>query len=205
MQTPWAVILCKFSDDDSEPFPKSYYRSLFTTANTGSPWNMIRYFADYSHGTLDLTATQVFGWYKLGKSVADYNSLGGAARDALIDWARAAAVADGVDLTPFYSVAACTNLWHDIGASPSLSGVVAQGADTPNPQLIGHEMGHVYGLQHSRIDGSAADYMDPWDIMSAALTYSDVDSEFSLIGPGVNASNMRSRRWLERGGAKGSG
>ena len=83
--------------------------------NTGSQWNMIRYFNDYSHGTLDLTGTQVFGWYQLNKSVQYYNSLGGAARDELINWARAAAVADGVDLSPFFSVVACTNLWQDIG------------------------------------------------------------------------------------------
>ena len=31
MKTPWAILLCKFNDDDSEPFPVfftnvSYYR-----------------------------------------------------------------------------------------------------------------------------------------------------------------------------------
>jgi hypothetical protein len=197
MPSPWAVILCKFSDGDDEPFTKQYYQDLFTVNNTGSPWNLIRYFNDYSHGTLDLTGTQVFGWYQLDKSVADYNSLAGAARGHLITWARAAAVAAGVDLTPFFSVVACTNLWHDIGASQTLSGVVAQGQLTPIPQLLAHEMGHVYGLLHSRINGSSDDYQDRWDIMSAAAVYSASDPEFSLIGPGVNASNMRSRGWLD--------
>jgi hypothetical protein len=197
MQTPWAVILCKFTDGNDEPFPMQYYKDLFTVNNTGSQWNMIRYFKDYSHGTLDLTGTQVLGWYQLDKSVDYYNSLGGAARDMLIKWARDAAVAHGVDLKPFYSVVVCTNRWHDIGAAQTLSGVVAQGPTTPIPRLLGHEMGHVYGLQHSRVDGSIADYMDPWDIMSAANDYSASDYEFSLIGPGLNASNMRSRGWLD--------
>ena len=94
MQSPWAVILCKFTDGNDEPFTKQYYKDLFTVNNIGSQWNMIRYFNEYSHGTLDLTGTQVFGWYQLNKAVADYNSLGGAARDQLIKWARAAAVAD---------------------------------------------------------------------------------------------------------------
>jgi len=58
-------------------------------------------------------------------------------------------------------------------------------------------MGHVYGLMHSRIDGSTADYQDPWDIMSAANVYSASDQEFTLIGPGLNAWNMRSRGWLD--------
>ena len=197
MTTSWAVILCKFKDGNDEPFPKSYYKDLFTPDDTSSNWDMIRYFSDYSHGKLDLTGSEVFGWYSLNKSVADYNALGQSARDHLVNWARAAALADGVDLSPFYSTVVCTNRWHDIGASPTLSGVIAQGPNTPIPRLLSHEMGHVYGLQHSRIDGSDADYMDPWDTMSAAAVYSVTDPQFMLIGPGLNAANMRSRGWLD--------
>jgi hypothetical protein len=195
MKSPWAVILCKFTDDDTEPYSKQYYDHLFTSAGGGSPWNMPRYFRDYSHGKLDLDGTQVFGWYQLDKSVDDYNALGGGAREELIKWARDAATADGVDLSPFYSVVACTNLWMDIGATQG--GVVAQGAGTQNPGLLAHEMGHVYGLPHSRRDGSNDDYKDPWDIMSAANTFTAPDPEFTRIGPGVNACNMRSRGWLD--------
>jgi len=36
---PWAVILCKFTDGDDAPFPKQYYRDLFTPEAGGSPWN----------------------------------------------------------------------------------------------------------------------------------------------------------------------
>jgi len=62
-------------------------------------------------------------------------------------------------------------------------------------------MGHVYGLNHSRVDGSDVDYQDPWDIMSAADVYSapDPGDEFTLIGPGLNAANMRSPAgWTRR-------
>ena len=194
MKSSWAVILCKFTDGDDEPFPMQRYLDLFTVNNTGSKWNMIRYFSDCSHGQLDLTGTQVFGWFKLNKSVADYNGPGGG-RAQLIQWARAAAVAKGVNLDPFFSTIVCTNRWKDIGSVGS--GVVSQGPLTLNPQLLGHEMGHVYGLNHSRMDGSTADYQDPWDIMSAANVFSASDSEYTLIGPGVNASNMRSRGWLD--------
>ena len=30
MQSPWAVILCKFNNSTEEPFPKQYYKDLFT-------------------------------------------------------------------------------------------------------------------------------------------------------------------------------
>jgi hypothetical protein len=171
MQTPWAVILCKFKDATEEPFSKQYYKDLFTVDDAGSPWNMVRYFNDYSHGALDLTGTQVFGWYQLDKTVDQYNALDGVARRELIKWARQAALDGGVGagvLNSFYSTVVCTNGWKDIGAwtGDSPTGVVAQGT-TPIPAVLGEEMGHVYGLNHSRIDGSQADYTDPWDGMSA--------------------------------------
>lgn len=195
MQTPWAIILCKFTDGDAEPHTMQYYQDLFTSS-TDTNWNLVRYFKEYSHGTLDLSGSKVFGWYQLDKSVQDYNNLGQDARAALIGWARAIAIADGIDLSPFFNTVVCTNLWHDIGASSA--GVVSQGVETQIQQLLAHEMSHIYGLNHSRMDGSTEDYKDPWDVMSVAnYTYSAPDDEFALIGPGLNASNMRSRGWLD--------
>jgi len=197
MKTSWAIIRVKFTDDNSEPFADQYYNDLFTKNNTGSEWNMVKYFKDYSHGKLDLTGSKVFGWYEIDKSVEDYNALLGGARDALIGWARKAAMDDGVDLSPFFSVVVCTNLWQDIGASPTGAGVVCQGPLTARQWVLAHEMGHVYGMKHSRMEGSDADYQDRWDIMSVGNTWSASDTEFTLKGPGVNASNMRGRGWLD--------
>jgi hypothetical protein len=56
-------------------------------------------------------------------------------------------------------------------------------------------MGHGFGLQHSRLDGSNTDYLDPWDIMS--IGHTAYDEEFMSIGPGMNAANMRSLHWLD--------
>ena len=193
-QTPWAIILCKFTDNNSEPFPMQYYQDLFTKNDKGSAWNMVRYFHDCSHGNTDVSGSKVFGWFQLNKSVADYNALCGAARGQLIQWARAAAQAAGNNLAPFFNTVVCTNLWQDIGETGN--GVVAQGT-TAIPSLLGHEMGHGFGLQHSRLNGSTQDYQDPWDIMSAANDFSTTDPEFSTIGPGMNAANMRSLKWLD--------
>src|SRR5205085_1698021 len=62
----------------------------------------------------------------------------------------------------------------------------------------GQEMGHAFGLDHSRQDGSADDYMDLWDVMStmSAHCYTP-DANFGLRGVGLNAWNMRSRQWLD--------
>jgi hypothetical protein len=178
-----------------------YYKDLFTPADVGSKWNMVKFFNECAHGAIDVSGSQVFGWFKLNKTVADYNSLGVNARAALIGWGRrAAAVADGHDLSPFYSTVACTNLWGDIGASglgavgqikaPPALGVVGQGL-TPTPAILGQEMGHVYGLQHSRHDGTTMDYTDQWDMMSGYNDYAALDGEFASIGPAYNAWNLR--------------
>ena len=60
MQTPWAIILCKFTDGDAEPHTMQYYQDLFTSS-TDTNWNLVRYFKKYSHGTLDLSGSKVFG------------------------------------------------------------------------------------------------------------------------------------------------
>jgi hypothetical protein len=95
--TPGAVLLCKFNDDDSEPYPKKRYEDLFTPSGVGKA-NMVDFFGDMSHGKLDLRGSQVFGWYTLDKSRSDYffveNGQTQARRGELLDWARQAAADD---------------------------------------------------------------------------------------------------------------
>ena len=77
--------------------------------------------------------------------------------------------------------------------------------DSTDPRFLGQEMGHFYGLDHSRADtvkpcgdDSAVDYKDFWDVMSTAgCAFSSPHSRYSSIGPGLNAANMASRGWLD--------
>jgi hypothetical protein len=60
-------------------------------------------------------------------------------------------------------------------------------------------MGHGYGLDHARLNGSTNDYQDPWDVMSTAAwpAMQTPNPEFGTVGPGLNAWNMRGRGWLD--------
>src|SRR5207249_1628669 len=64
--------------------------------------------------------------------------------------------------------------------------------------LWGQEMGHAFGLDHSRQNGSDSDYQDMWDVMSTmnAFCYT-ADPNYGLRGIGLNAWNMRGRQWLD--------
>jgi hypothetical protein len=185
VKTPWAILLCKFKDDSSEPYSRHRYEELFTSAGAGK-LNLVDFFRDMSHGKLDLSGSQVFGWLTLDKDRSEYVGSGAnqQGRQDLISWARKAAVDDEVDLTPFFSVVVSTNVPVDLFGGKWLggSGVVCDddrgknGMSNLSPSLIGQEMGHVYGLDHSRADGSTADYMDQWDVTSRRLSWPRIRS-----------------------------
>jgi hypothetical protein len=77
---------------------------------------MYRYFYWMSHGQLSLQDSQVFGWYTLNKTRGEYTGSGSnpAGRNELINWARQAAMADGVDLSKFWNVVVCMNVPTDL-------------------------------------------------------------------------------------------
>ena len=54
---------------------------------------MVDYFRDMSHGKLDLSESEVFGWFALDKKHVDYPGITG--RRTLIKWARTVAMAKG--------------------------------------------------------------------------------------------------------------
>lgn len=216
MNSPWAVLLCKFSGEDAEPYPRQRFEELFTTAGRGK-FTMIDFFDSISHGRLDLTGTRVFpdqGWYQLPHKRSDY--LGTATkpdgRGTLLTWARAAAAAHGDDLSAFVNIVVVNNVSADLYGG--LGGVATDdgrddinGMSSLSPAVLGQEMSHGYGVEHARIEGSTADYMDPFDVMSTKSAYMAPHPVFTekddqarpvfLIGPGLNAATMSSKDWLD--------
>ena len=195
IKSSWAILLCKFSDDLTEPFPRNYYEDLFTASGVGSQ-NMVDFFRDVSHGNLDLSDTHVFSWYTLKQKRSEYMGSGANSngRTDLLDWARQAAGANGDELSPYAGVVVCMNVETDLFGGGD--GVVC-GPGSTDPRYLGQEMGHFYGLDHSRAYGSTADYMDQWDTMSTARAFSAPHPRYSFIGPGLNAANMAGRGWLD--------
>jgi hypothetical protein len=165
---------------------------------------MVDFFYEMTHGELDLSGSQVFGWYTLPANRADYvgnvypQPAGRLNRNGYRDLAMATATAAGVNLGSFAGVVVCglgsVDLCGWVGGMSALCD-----SNSLSPSLVGQEMAHGYGLDHSRYEGNPDDYRDPWDVMSTAA-YPWIEAphpEFTKVGPGMNAWNMRSRRWLD--------
>jgi hypothetical protein len=199
-QTPWAILLCKWNDMLTEAKPRSFFEKLFTASGRGSR-NMVDFFEDMSHGSVDVGGSQVFGWLTLPKQRSDYKGSGAnpQGRMDLINWAKQAATAAGINLSPFLNVVICMNATPTVGTDlfGGGAGVVCD-TNVLHGSILGQEMGHGYGLDHSRRDGTTADYTDPWDVMSTwDGCWMAPHNDYALIGPGLNAANMRGRGWLD--------
>ncbi len=199
--TPWAILLTKWNDHGDEPHNRAFYENLFTTAGTGT-FNMTDYFDTMSHGNLDLSGSQIFGWNTLAEKQADYNGnaphvAGKVNRYDLFNIAKAKASAAGVPLSNFFGVVVVMNTLTDLfGLQGGQVAVCDPGSFEPS--VLGQEMGHGYSLAHSRVDGSTNDYQDPWDTMSTwDGCFMAGDPNYTLIGPGLNAANMRLMGWLD--------
>lgn len=204
-RSSWAILLTCFKDDPAALPARTKYERLFTTAGGGT-LNMLAYFADMSHGKLDLRGSKVFGWHRLDTKRADYvgntypQPAGKLNRSGLLVAARAKAVAAGVNLSGFDGTVVVgygsTDLCGWVGGMTALCD-----DNSLQPSLLGQEMGHGYGLDHARLHGSTKDYNDPWDVMSTAVWphMQAPNADYTSVGPGLNAWSMRSRGWLNEG------
>src|SRR5215217_2867150 len=104
--SPWAILLVHFRDDPGPYPPLTIYQDLFTSAGSGS-LNMVDFFYEMTHGELDLSGSQVFGWYTLPANRAEYvgnvypQPAGRLNRNGYRDLAKATATAAGVNLSNF--------------------------------------------------------------------------------------------------------
>src|SRR3954451_5024484 len=195
MSDPLAVILCKFLDDSSEPQQRKWYEMLFTHVGAGTD-NLPQYFRDISHGHFEIDYSQVFGWYTLKKKASDYTGSGAnpAGRNELIQWARDAATANGVDLGPFGNrIVVCINRVLETYGGGAGAVLDAAGME---PYVAGQEILHTLSLDHAREEGKG-DYTDPWDVMSAMNSRPTSDPLWGRVGPVTNAANMESLGWLD--------
>jgi hypothetical protein len=182
------------------------YNTFFTSPDAWR-FGCVRYWSDMSHGIADVSGSRVFpctlNMTKAAAAAAAVSPGGAAYQNDIFQKAKDALQQQhGVDSQDFAAVAVSFQS-PDFGAQ---GGIFDKGPGVfmdirfvigNGTQSWGQEMGHAFGLDHSRQQGSNDDYLDPWDAMSTRAAYSGPDPFFGMRGPGFNAWNMRGRQWLD--------
>lgn len=202
--TPWIVLLCKFSDDPGTATVRSIaeYAAFFGGDGRDS---IPSYWNDISYGELNLVAgTEISPWLVLPHKRAEHTGLG--TRGQLVAWAKAAGVAAGIDLSRFFGTAIMfgqqTDLFGGTGGGPH---VVCDPFSTPSQTL--QEFGHAYGVAtHSSSVAKSGPHENPFCVMSSDLFGGDIDifrgvnptfsSRWGQMGPGLCSPYLNQLGWL---------
>ncbi|MBL8063901.1 MAG: S-layer homology domain-containing protein, partial [Anaerolineales bacterium] len=201
---PWVSIMCKFSDQTAEPKPLSYFQNMFGSEYPG----LDHFWRELSYNQINIYGSTATGWYTLPNPRSHYLQFG------ILDFGRAAedctAVADPyVNFPAFVGINLMFNYELDgyaWGGSWCLDrdGVFRCWNMTWEPPwgyeditVIGHEMGHGFGLPHSS-GMYEYTYDNRWDVMSD--TWSDcfrsTDAVFGCLGQHTIAFHKDVLGWI---------
>lgn len=169
------------------------------------------YWLDQTGGRVD-TEFRVLDWFQLPHTSDEWNGLGFGAGPVVRPLVEAGL---GVDLSPFDHVALVIDKFDAASAavSPSHPEYVHMGAQSLDPALLAHEMGHFFGAAHANLDTPAGprEYDDQFCIMGReGAKHSFVhtplnrvrpdgtfDTTLSDTGPGMAAPSLRACGWLD--------
>ena len=166
----YVMLLCKFSDRQDEPLPRSWYDAILGPTRP----NMGHYFEEISYGRLSLTGSVAVGWFTLQKRWVDYYTNSGSTLqfDALLNDCVAAA-----DPTVDFRQYAGIIVQHNVGPDWAYGGTWTLTVDgqtrsfgvawmpKSGPAQLAHEIGHTLRLPHSS-GGYGQVYDSRWDVMS---------------------------------------
>jgi hypothetical protein len=213
----FAVILCRYKDDDPDPALEGAIKEFFEAAFTSGSGGLVEYWRDVTFGALDISASQVIDWVELDITRAEGGLGSGVSRVQTVQKAMEAAQRKGIDtfLSFNHVIAVVPYNWTVPGFSapvpdwskpdPNVSMWIDGSADgktgviTLTPSFTGavtaHEMGHTLGMSHDFSDDAQTAYADPCCVMSQSHDF--VPPGFGVaFGPAICATHLILRGWL---------
>ena len=172
----WISIMCKFQGNAAEPKNLAYFKNMY--ANTYPALD--HYWRQQSYNLINTIGSTATGWYTLPHP-HDHYIFGGS-----FDLNQAAKDCTGVanSSVNFAGFAGINLMFNDVldgyawggGSYLTLDGVTKVWNMTWEPpwgysnvSVLGHEMGHAFGLPHSS-GNYGATYDNEWDVMSDTWT-----------------------------------
>jgi M6 family metalloprotease-like protein len=174
---PAATILCRFADSTgTTPHSPSWFDTL--VSGTSKP-GIDHFWREVSYNNINLSGSQVFGWYNLPHDRAYYFDVTGKAQLNLLAQECTGVANAQVNFPDYTTINLMFNEDLDGSAWGGWKTLTADGLTKTygmtwmppwgyeNVGVLGHEMGHSYGLPHSSGPYNQV-YDSWWDVMSSA-------------------------------------
>jgi subtilisin-like proprotein convertase family protein len=179
---PWVSILCKFSDIATEPENTTFFQNMYASTHPG----MDHYWKEQSYNLANVTGSAVAGWFTLPHPRSHYvfDSNGDDVDEADLNNLAIDCIAAGDSTVNYASFVGINMMFNEVldccawggGRSMTLDSVSKTWRVTWDPPwafqnvaVIGHEMGHGFGLPHSS-GMYGLTYDNQWDVMSDTWT-----------------------------------
>ena len=206
-QQKFATVLCRFADStDTSPVSVSYMDGLLGDTSPG----ISHFWRENSFDLINNLGSVIVDWHNLpsprstyitGTSSSPEANLGLLAEDC------AATADDEIDYRQFVGINMVFNQWLDNSAwggtwRMTLDGVQRTWGTTwmppwgiVNQRILGHEMGHAYGLPHSSGNYGLV-YDSRWDVMSGGGSMGPTDPTYGALGTHTIAYHKDKLGWI---------